>query len=281
MDQLQEAVEDKIVEMLNVKRAARVFNFSYAPDVNNQRLRRAAESYIVGHFGETWGCAQIGNLDYAAQRKLVADVCQTITPISLTAIGKSTYSLQKRMELERAPWSGHIISMLDAVEEDLRKVTSKNLGSIVVSAGFVDLIDGVGFSTDVLEWLLELAVGGLTDSSAPEAYQALVGSVLLREVSLSLVMCRQKAIPDHPYLCKGGNNHGCKSRSICRTRDMKLTLDSQAKVLVEDAKNGILKYIKRKWNGVRAARGFENLEGWCLKEISDGVSAILCASTPS
>lgn len=41
-------------------------------------------------------------------------------------------------------------------------------------------------------------------------------------------------------------------------------------MLVEDAKNGILKYLKRKWVPVRASRGFDQLESWCVKELSDG-----------
>lgn len=46
---------------------------------------------------------------------------------------------------------------------------------------------------------------------------------------------------------------------------------------MEDARNGILKYIQRKWIGVRAAGGFDDLEPWCLKELSDG--AFLASST--
>ena len=45
---------------------------------------------------------------------------------------------------------------------------------------------------------------------------------------------------------------------------------SQAKVLIEDARNGILKYIERKWTSIREARGFVGLDTWSLKELSDG-----------
>ena len=117
------------------------------------------------------------------QKQLVADVCATINPVSLTAVAKSAFVLRKRIKLEKAPWAEHVRSMVEAIEDRLRDMLGKSLKEIVVSPSFVDLIDGVGFSTDVLEWLLELVVGGLTEAKAPEAYEALVGSVLLREVS--------------------------------------------------------------------------------------------------
>lgn len=44
----------------------------------------------------------------------------------------------------------------------------------------------------------------------------------------------------------------------------------QARLLVEDAKNGIRKYVKRKWINIRAAGGFDSLQNWCLKELADG-----------
>lgn len=121
-------------------------------------------------------------LDYEAQKKLVADVCDTIKPASTAAVGKSSFTLRKRLELEKASWAIHIRSMLDAIDDRIGAQLGRSLPEIVLSPAFVDLIDGVGFSTDVLEWLLELAVGGLTEAKAAEAWQALVGSVLLREV---------------------------------------------------------------------------------------------------
>ena len=179
---LRDEVEDRIEDVLNVKRAARIFSFASASDVNSLRLRRAASVFVLGNFGDVWGCPQIGNLEFAMQKQLVADVCATINPVSLTAVAKSAFVLRKRIKLEKAPWAEHVRSMVEAIEDRLRDMLGKSLKEIVVSPSFVDLIDGVGFSTDVLEWLLELVVGGLTEAKAPEAYEALVGSVLLREV---------------------------------------------------------------------------------------------------
>ena len=37
-----------------------------------------------------------------------------------------------------------------------------------------------------------------------------------------------------------------------------------------------MRYIKVRWLGIKAARGFDKLESWCLNEISDGES-LSCA----
>ena len=201
---LQEDIEDKIEKMVNLARAARVYSFALAPEVGSQRLARAATPFVVERFSEVWSCKEIGNvclsnffrvslpphdrlcsrqLEYPAQKKLVSSVCASISPSALTTVAKGSFALRKRLELEKASWASHVRAMLDAIDEQLKKLIGRSLTEVVASTGFVELVDGIGFSSDVLEFVLEMAVGSLTEAKAPEAYQSLVGSVLLREVS--------------------------------------------------------------------------------------------------
>lgn len=182
---LQEEVETKIEQMLNLARAPRIYAFALASDVNSQRLARAASPLVVNQFAETWNAPHIGNLEYTAQRKLVAAVCETISPLTVASIGKGSFTLRKKLELDRASWAEHVRAMLDAIDDRIKTQLAKNLAEVVVSPGFVGLVDGQGFSTDVLEWLVsELVVSSLTEAKAPDTYQCLVGLVLLREVRL-------------------------------------------------------------------------------------------------
>ncbi|KAM0752248.1 hypothetical protein T439DRAFT_204143 [Meredithblackwellia eburnea MCA 4105] len=228
---LQEDVEAKIEKMLNNSRAARVYAFAHAPDVGSLRLARLAAPILINKFGETWLCKEIGNLEYETQKKLVSSVCASISATSLATVAKSAFLLRRRLELERSSWASHIRSMLDAIDERLKSQLGRALPEVVASPAFVELIDGIGFSSDVLEYLLEMVVETLSEAKAPEAYQTLVGSVLLRE-------------------------DGCLM---------------DARVLVEDAKSGILKYIKKRWNGIKLAGGFDRLESWALKELADEI----------
>ncbi|GAA5845097.1 hypothetical protein JCM11251_000008 [Rhodosporidiobolus azoricus] len=229
MTALQAEVEEKIIDMLSVARAARILSFAHAVDVSNARLARSTLPLVIDHFENVWAGPPIGHLPYEVQKQLVRQVCSAVQPATFVKTAKKVNALRKRIEADRAVWADHVRSMVDAIEEELVAVLASRLPETIASSGFVDLIDGVGFSTDVLEWLLTLIVKGLTESKAAESYQVLVGSVLLREEGIL----------------------------------------ADARILVEDAKNGILQYIKRKWISVRAAGGFDNLDSWCLRELAD------------
>ncbi|SGY15976.1 BQ5605_C012g06721 [Microbotryum silenes-dioicae] len=232
LDLLQEQVEVSIESMMTPNRAARIYRFALAPDVQSARLARGALMVITGHFGQVWDSAYIGTLDHSSQKALFDQVCSGISAETSTSVVKQALQLRKRIETNRHAWVHHIRAMLDAVEEHLVEVLSRDLAAVVTSESFVDLIDGVGFSADVLEHLLELVVRGLAESRACATYQALVGSVLLREEGILI----------------------------------------DAKVLVEDARNGIAKYIKTRWMSIRDTGEFTRLQAWCLKELADHIS---------
>ena len=64
----------------------------------------------------------------------------------------------------------------------------------------MDLIDGVGWSTDVVEWILEMVLKGLGEKNAPGVYQELVGSVLLREGGILMDVRSSTSFPTPSFL---------------------------------------------------------------------------------
>ena len=48
-----------------------------------------------------------------------------------------------------------------------------------------------------------------------------------------------------------------------------LPATSHVRVQVEQTRLELLKWIGKRWLGIRHERGFDALEGWALKEISD------------
>ncbi|TNY23441.1 hypothetical protein DMC30DRAFT_347309 [Rhodotorula diobovata] len=243
---LQSAIEAKALAQLNLARAPRILAFAHAPDVSSVRLAAAATPLVVEQFDTAWTATpHVGHLAYDVQKELVRRVCDRVQPARVADAASRVARARRQLEPERAPWTEHVRGMLDGVEEALLGALAQSLPEVVASRGFVDLIEGVGFSTDVLEWLLTLVVKGLREAKAPRAYQALVGSVLLRESPL--------------------------------TADQ-LTL-SQARVLVDDTRSGILSYIKRKWANIRNAGGFDDLEPWCLKELADGAPSMSASAS--
>ena len=49
-----------------------------------------------------------------------------------------------------------------------------------------------------------------------------------------------------------------------------LSSTSQIRIQVDEARVDILRYLRRRWVNVRQEGGFDQLEGWALKEISHG-----------
>lgn len=173
----------------------------------------------------------IGELHYEAQTHVVDLLCLTIDPNTVIDAVRGSKRLKERLANERSEWADHLLSMLEPVDQQIGVVLQQKFPAVVTSKGFLELFVGVGFSNDIVEKALMLVVDHLTDENAPETYQVLVGQVLLREEGLPM----------------------------------------DARVFVEDAKSGVLKYIKSHWTTIRSLNGFDPLENWALKEISDEI----------
>ena len=283
---LQSAIEYKVLGQLNPARAARVLAFAHAPDVNCARLANAARPLVVEHFDSAWTTTpHVGHLEYDVQKALVRGVCDRVKPRTAADAASRVARARRQLEAERATWADHVRGMLDGVEEALLGVVAQSLPEVVASSGFVDLTEGVGFSTDVLEWLLTLVVKGLREGKAPRAYQALVGSVLLREVRppVSPAPFFLDPTTDCSPISQQGIMADVRPPRLVWTflaRRGLLTFRAQARVLVEDTRSGILSYIKRKWVLIRNAGGFDDLEPWCAKELADGASSSRAQAPP-
>lgn len=198
MSTLQDELEVKIVSMSTPQRAPRIYQFAHAPDVNSALLAKTTLPIIVDHFDEMWATPYIGTLDYDPQMQLVSKLRSLITPLTVVKISRQTRRLRKKIELERSGWISNVESMVEAIEKRLVSIIANQLPEIVASPGFIDLVDGVGFSSDVLEWVLLQVFNKdeLQEKNAPLAYQALVGSVLLREQGIMVDVGRlRKYLP--------------------------------------------------------------------------------------
>lgn len=178
--------------------------------------------------------ADIGSLEYDIQKTLITDVCTATSAMSASAAFADLCKLKSQIAQETAMWADHIRSMLVPLEERIAYFVRTNLEDMLVSDSFTKLLIGVAFSGDILTALLSLIVASLTETSAPHIYQALVGKVLLREEGLA----------SHP------------------------------RQLIEDARSAILAFIKIRWMNIRDLGGFDELDNWALKEISDGRQVI-------
>jgi hypothetical protein len=245
LDAVQAEAEARIADMCHswrgcckscARRSAHVLRFATQRlDLGpaGARLARSARPVVVAGWADAWTHRDVGEIEDGALRAAMAkESASLVTPANaVTSLG-SALSLRGRLSGQRGLWVDRILDMLLVIESQVRWTVAASLPAVVASKGFAQLLDGHLFalSREVLTKLLEDLVADLDDAHAPSAYQVITGAVLLREDGLPM----------------------------------------DARVLVEDARQGVVRYLKRKWISVRALDGFEPLENWALKEIADG-----------
>lgn len=234
MDTLRLEVECRIEDMCfgpnpDPLRCARLFQWSLLPDVSCPMLQQRSKGVVLDRFAEAWRI-EVGSLDQDVQQLLVTEKCLSITPDSAIDALRGVMTIRSKLETINQPWASHVLAMLEPVEARVSKLMVTDTTSVVTSPGFVELIEGRTFSSDLLEKALQTLSQNLEERTAALAYQAVVGHVLLREQGIQV----------------------------------------DARVLVEDCRQAILKYLKSRWVGTKAASGFNDLDSWSLKEIADG-----------
>lgn len=221
------------------RRSARVLRIaSHRLDLGaaGVRLAMAARPVVVAQWAEAWSHRDVGEIeDDALRDALATESAASITAAKAVAALGSALSLRGKLATQRGLWVDRTLDMILVVEARVREIIAANLSTIVSSNGFSHLLEGHFFalSREVLTKLLEDLVADLDDAKAPLAYQIITGAVLLREDGLPM----------------------------------------DARVLVEEARQGVVRYLKRNWISIRIVDGFELLENWALKEIADGMSA--------
>ncbi|KZT62467.1 hypothetical protein CALCODRAFT_489830 [Calocera cornea HHB12733] len=217
------------------RRVPRVLTFALAPDVKNSLLERGARRALVGMFGEPWSSKEFLGLTPKTRLGLVKTVTGRV----------NTYTVVRHLGAVRAlreaaasqGYSKELEELASTVEKKCNDVVASHAAVLFRSQVWLDSLDGVGFSRmDTVEDVLTSLVRGLTETNAGRAYEALVGEVLLRS-----------------------NEHG----------EVVLSQGGDVRNKVEEARKQLLAWLKKRWAGVRLVGGFDMLESWSLKEISD------------
>ena len=232
-------------------RAARVWAFASAVDVGAVELARRARAYVVSHWGEAWG-KEVGSADERDRRSLVLDVISQTNHANLIAAIRAVAAVRDRIDAgvrakgrDAGPWVENLETMVEAIQTHLRHVLVVDWPHFVDGSELWDILEGKGFSDDQLDTLgeeLSAALGSVQGSvEGPRIYQSIVSSILLKV---------------DPF-----------------TQQTFLSARWRSRQKVENIKDAVIKQIKRRWMQIRDAGGFENVEGWALKEISDGESS--------
>lgn len=231
------------------RRAPRILEFSLEEDVHNQHLERGGRRALVGMFGEGWCTQEFAGLNQRVRESLVKGVGKRTTVANVFALLWASENALEKLGKVVEPWGDTVRDMIytarKTIDETLAKESDACFGSENDDWSEIMQSGGERFGdSEKVEWAMDAVLRGLRESWAATLYQSLVSHILLRP-------------------------------SDMEEREPMLPATSPLRGIVENTRLEVLKWIGRRWIGIRAEKGFDTLEGWAVKEISDRKSPIL------
>ncbi|TFK20466.1 hypothetical protein FA15DRAFT_673452 [Coprinopsis marcescibilis] len=223
------------------RRVPRVLEFSLAEDVKNVHLERGSRRALVGLFGEGWCHPEFASLSPKLRESLLKGLAKKTTPQNvwplLWAVEHALVKLGPVIE----PWADVVKENLFSARKTIDETICRESEVCFGIDEWMEIMEneGAGFEDgQKVEWAMAAVLRGVKDSYAAVLYQTLVASILLRP---------HPTEDDQPLL----------------------SATSHIRVQVEQTRLELLKWIGKRWIGIRQEQGFDILEGWALKEISD------------
>ena len=236
------------------RRVPRVLEFSLAEDVRNAHLERGSRRALVGMFGEGWCTAEFAALPQKLRESLLKGVGKRTTPANaFPLLFAAEHALVKIANVVE-PWADTVREMVLQARKGIDELIAKDSEACFASEEWTLIMEseaegGSRFGDrEKVEWAMASVLRGVKEPWAAMLYQTLVSAILLKP---------------HPT----------------EEREPMLSATSQVRALVEETRLEVLKYIKKKWLMVRQESGFDELEGWALKEISDRAYISTCFLT--
>ncbi|KAG1716805.1 hypothetical protein ID866_327 [Astraeus odoratus] len=225
------------------RRVPRVLEFAVAEDVQNKYLERGARRALVGLFGEGWCTSEFATLPQKTRDSVLKGLAKRTTPANVFPLLFAAQHALRKLDAAIDAWADIVREMVLNARKSIDECLARESEACFEDAEWVALLegDGVGFGdTERVGWIMESLKRGMSEKYAGTVYQTLVSSILLRPNPSSLTTTL-------------------------------LPSTSPIRALVEDARVDLLKYIRKRWMGIRGEGGFDSLESWSLKEISQEI----------
>ena len=194
-----------------------------------QWLQELAMWPLIEAFGDTWD-AYVAKLDTDQRDKICLGIIKRLERNEIISVMKGWQDANAKFGAANGDWAIQIRSMLDLIESGVKTVFQVKPLDVLQSKEFQELIDGIGFSQDLLEISLSVLVDTLTERWAPMIYQVLIGEYYLRE--------------EEP-------------------------VGPEVAALINQARDSIMLYLKKRWVTAKGLNAFVGLQTWAAKEIAD------------
>ncbi|KAI0087448.1 hypothetical protein BDY19DRAFT_955832 [Irpex rosettiformis] len=228
------------------RRAPRVLEFALMDDVKNTHLERGARRALVGLFGEGWSNPDFARLSQKIRQGILVGVAKRTTPMNIFPLLFASHKGLAKLNGIIEPWVEISKDMILSARKTIDEVICTKANECFEQGEWLVIMEGDGArfeDAELVEWVMEAVRRGMNEKNAGHLYQTLVSSILLR-----------------PHLTE-------PSQTM-------LSSTSHVRVQVEQTRMDIIRWLKRRWIGVKQECGFDELEPWALKEISHGLSLL-------
>ncbi|KAF8527101.1 hypothetical protein JB92DRAFT_2699425 [Gautieria morchelliformis] len=226
------------------RRAPRVLEFATLEDVQNEKLTNGARRTLVGLFGDGWCTPEFAALPQKARDSLLRGVQKRTIPLNVFPLLYAAQRALTRLNSVIDPWAHTIREVVLAARKNVDDVLCEHVDACFEQPEWLSVMDADGGrfeDGEKVDWVMDSVRRGLTHQNAAIVYQTLVSSILLRPH------------PEDPNATVLSNTSGIRQQ-------------------VEITRMDIVKWMRLRWVGVQQEGGFENLEGWALKELSHGAN---------
>ncbi|EED85027.1 predicted protein [Postia placenta Mad-698-R] len=225
------------------RRAPRVLEFALMEDVKNPHLERGARRALVGLFGEGWCTAEFAHLPQKTRDGLLKGLAKRTTPLNVFPLLFAAQVALGKIGTVIDTWADVVKDMVLAARKTIDEVLSTQADQCFEQSEWLEIMEGDGArfeDGERVELIMDAVRRGMSEKNAAILYQTLVSSILLR-----------------PH--------------ATNPEEAMLSSTSQVRVLVEQTRMDVLRWLRRRWMNVKQEGGFDNLEGWAVKEISGGM----------
>ncbi|KAI6019760.1 hypothetical protein F5J12DRAFT_738593 [Pisolithus orientalis] len=225
------------------RRVPRVLEFSVAEDVQNKYLERGARRALVGLFGEGWCTSEFAALPQKTRESVLKGLAKRTTPANVFPLLFAAQHALRKLDSAIDAWADIVREMVLTARKSVDECLVRECEACFEDSEWVSLLegDGAGFGdAERVGWVMESLKRGMSEKYAGIVYQTIVSSILLRPHPTSATMTM-------------------------------LPSTSPIRTIVEDARVDLLKYIRKRWMNIRNEGGFDALDSWSLKEISQEI----------
>ncbi|KAI0314558.1 hypothetical protein OF83DRAFT_1063636 [Amylostereum chailletii] len=223
------------------RRVPRVIEFAILDDVKNPHLERGARRALVGLFGEGWCNPEFAKLDKKIRDTAMKGVAKRTTPLNVFQLLSAANLALTKLDAIIDPWADVVRDMILDARKVIDNVLTSKPEECFDQEEWVSLMetDGVRFDDEeTLDQIMKALHRGFNDKTAALLYQGIVSSILVRQN------------PSAPG-------------------EVMLSSTSRVKVQAEQTRVDLVRWMRKRWISIRQEGGFDELETWALKELSD------------